>query len=95
MSPEAWALLGAVFGAGGLATIIKTFFDRRDVLAKARNEHIEDLSRWREEMHDMVLELQGLVEYYRSMAADFEYQLRANGIAPVTTAVKPETKEGS
>lgn len=96
MSEAMWlAVLGSATGAGGLLALLKAYWDRKDILVKARNEHIEDLSKWRDEMHDMVLELQGHLEYYRSMAADFEYQLRSHGIEPHTTAVRSQTKEGS
>lgn len=91
------ALVGSLLGAGGLAALLKVFFDRKDTINKVRKEHIEDLSRWRDEMHDLAVELQSMLEYYRSLAADYEYQLRSHGLTPMSTAVRPnvQTKEGS
>ncbi|MER5441114.1 hypothetical protein [Streptomyces sp. NPDC002790] len=85
-------ILSVVFGTGGVASLIgfiKLWLERRDAFDKARREHIEDLARWRGALQDSVYELQALVEYYRHVSADYAYQLRQNGIEPLTSAVEP------
>lgn len=89
---ELATVLIAIFGAGGAATcaaVFKAMQVRKDGFNKARSQHIEDLATWKAELQDTVRELEDLVTFYRSQAADFEYQLRANGLTPETTAVKP------
>ncbi|ARZ66924.1 hypothetical protein SMD11_1263 [Streptomyces albireticuli] len=87
-------ILSIVFGTGGaasLAAFLKLWRQRKDAFDRARREHIEDLAKWRTELQDTVHELQALVEYYRSVSADYAWQLRQNGIQPMTSAVKPGT----
>ncbi|MEU2513792.1 hypothetical protein [Streptomyces syringium] len=85
-------ILNIVLGTGGAASLVafvKLWRERKDTFARARREHIEDLAKWRTELQDTVHELQALVEYYRSVSADYAWQLRQSGITPMTTAVKP------
>lgn len=87
------ALIGALGGATGLVALLRAWWGRRDDVNKTRNEHVADLAKWRDEMHELAMELQEMLEFYRSMAADFEYQLRSHGIEPVTTAIRPDGKK--
>ncbi|MFG2228042.1 hypothetical protein [Streptomyces sp. NPDC048644] len=89
-------ILSIVFGTGGLASFaafLKLWMERKDAFDRARREHIEDLAKWRTELQETVYELQDLVEYYRHVSADYAWQLRENGIEPVTTAVGPARPE--
>ncbi|MFF3672384.1 hypothetical protein ACFYYS_00210 [Streptomyces sp. NPDC002120] len=92
---QAVEIITALFGAGGLASVglvFKATQARKDGFNKARAQHIEDLAAWKSELQNTVRELEGLVAFYRSQAADYEYQLRANGLTPETSAVRPAPK---
>ncbi|MFD8142602.1 hypothetical protein [Streptomyces sp. NPDC059708] len=83
---QAAEIITALFGAGGLASlglVFKAMQARKDGFNRARQEHIEDLAKWRSELQEQVQELTQVVELYRRRAASFEYQLRREGIEPV------------
>lgn len=65
--------------------------ERLDGFNRARREHIEDLERWRDKMASDYEALHTWAEYYRSMAADYAFQLRSHGIEPETTVMRPTT----
>ncbi|MEV0443905.1 hypothetical protein AB0I84_02190 [Streptomyces spectabilis] len=94
---QAAEIVTAVFGAGGLASlglVFKAMQAKRDGFNKARAQHIEDLEKWRTEANKALREMQEVADYWRRVAADFEHQLRANGLTPNTTATKPDSAVG-
>ncbi|WP_441248932.1 hypothetical protein [Kitasatospora sp. McL0602] len=89
-------ILAVVFGAGGAATlgvVFKAWQARKDGFQSARREHIADLAAWREEAHDHARELAELLDYWRNVAASYEYQLRSHGIEPTHSVPTPSVKE--
>ncbi|MEW1546853.1 hypothetical protein [Streptomyces tsukubensis] len=83
----------AVFGAGGLASlgvVVKAAQSKKESFNRARAQHITDLERWRKEAQEALRQMQEVADYWRRVAADFEHQLRALGVTPQTTAVKPD-----
>lgn len=82
------AVSGFLLTAGGGGLIGAVWQGFRGY-SKIRDQHMEDLARWRQELAVQVGRMQALIDYYRSMAADYEYQLRSHGIKPETTAVMP------
>lgn len=82
------AVAGILFTAGG-GGIVGALWQGLRGYAKIRDQHMEDLAKWRQELAVQVGRMQALIDYYRSMAADYEYQLRSHGIKPETTAVMP------
>ncbi|MFD8789260.1 MULTISPECIES: hypothetical protein [Streptomyces] len=89
---QAVEIVTALFGAGGLASlglVFRAMQARKDGFNRVRAQHIEDLAAWKSELQSTVRELEGLVRFYRTQAADYEYQLRANGLTPESSAVPP------
>jgi hypothetical protein len=77
-----------VFSLGGAAFLGAVWQGFRGY-TKARAQHIADITAWRNELASQVSEFRALIDYYRSVSADYAYQLRSHGIAPRTTAVMP------
>ncbi|WP_274916951.1 hypothetical protein [Streptomyces sp. WZ-12] len=87
-----WTALAAVLSAG-LGSLITSIFQgmrmRRDGYNQTRREHIEDIAQWREDLARQTRELEALLNYWRGVAAGYEYQLRAAGIEPVKPPEPP------
>lgn len=84
-------VVGAIFSLGGAAFLGAVWQGFRGY-TKVRAQHIEDISAWRAELAAQVSELRALIDYYRSVSADYAYQLRSHGIKPETTAVMPPNR---
>lgn len=82
------AVSGFLLTAGGGGLIGAVWQGFRGY-SKIRDQHMEDIAKWRQELAVQVGRMQALIDYYRSIAADYEYQLRSHGIKPETTAVMP------
>ncbi|MFI1796522.1 hypothetical protein ACH427_04075 [Streptomyces sp. NPDC020379] len=77
--------LAAMLSAG-LGSLVTAIFQgmraRRDGYNRTRREHMEDIAQWREDLAQQTRELEALLNYWRGVAAGYEYQLRAAGIEP-------------
>lgn len=90
MSDASIQLIGIIFGSSG-AAFLAALFTGISGYNRARRQHMTDLAEWREELSKQVAELNRWIAYWRSTAADYEFQLRSHGIKPVSTATPPIT----
>ncbi|MCC3766008.1 hypothetical protein [Streptomyces sp. UNOC14_S4] len=80
-----WTALAAVLSAG-LGSLITSIFQgmrmRRDGYNQTRREHMDDIAQWREDLAGKLREVEALLNYWRGVAAGYEYQLLAAGLTP-------------
>ncbi|MEU5425125.1 hypothetical protein AB0H73_05900 [Streptomyces olivoreticuli] len=81
-----WTALAALLcaGLGSLTTaLFQGMRNRRDGYNRTRREHMDDIAQWREDLAQQTRDLEALLNYWRGVAAAYEYQLRSAGIEPV------------